>query len=134
MNPDEIMNALQSKLDAQASTFRELLQSSLESHTESIHNTLHQHLQEVDSKVAKIHVEPPRPVIDPASRSLKLNVPRFDGTNVTDWIFQIEAFFNFHVTPAASRLQIVSFHLDGRAAAWFHWAMRNNLLSSWPVF
>ncbi|MCI37413.1 hypothetical protein A2U01_0058637, partial [Trifolium medium] len=37
-------------------------------------------------------------------------------------------------TPAASRLQIVSFHLDGRAATWFQWAMHNNLLSSWPTF
>ncbi|PNX65696.1 hypothetical protein L195_g062727, partial [Trifolium pratense] len=46
----------------------------------------------------------------------------------------IEAFFNFHETPEESRLQIVAFHLDGRAAAWFQWATRNNLLSSWPVF
>jgi hypothetical protein len=65
---------------------------------------------------------------------LKLNVPRFDGTNAIDWIFQIEAFFDFHATPPVSRLQIVSFHLDGRAASWFQWAMRSNLLSSWPDF
>ncbi|XP_045809999.1 uncharacterized protein LOC123904368 [Trifolium pratense] len=136
MNNDDIMNALQSKLDAQASTFRDLLRSSLDSHSDSIHSTLHQHLLEVDSKVA--HLRTPTssssPAFNSASRSLKLNVPRFDGSNVLEWLFQIEAFFDFHDTPTTSRLQIVSFHLDGRAAAWFQWATRNKLLSSWSVF
>jgi hypothetical protein len=117
MNPEEIMNALQSKLDAQASAFNRLLQSSLETHSDSIHDTLQRHLQEVDLKVAKIPIESSRQVTDHASRLLKLNVPRFDGTNAIDWIFQIEAFFDFHATPPVSRLQIVSFHLDGRAAS-----------------
>ncbi|MCH98142.1 hypothetical protein A2U01_0019141, partial [Trifolium medium] len=137
MDMTDIMNALQSKLDAQSTNFRTMLQSSLDSHSDSIHSTLHRHLLEVDSKVASLRSEvqtPPRGVPDPVLRSLKLSVPRFDGSNLTDWLFQIEAFFDYHATPEASRLQIVAFHLDGRAAAWFQWAMRNGLLSSWPVF
>jgi len=127
------MNALQSKIDAQMEKFLGLL----ESHTESVHSTLHQHLVEVDSKVANLHVggKQSNPGFSgSASRTLKLSVPRFDGSNLLDWIFQIEAFFNFHETLEESRLQIVAFHLDGRAAAWFQWATRNNLLSSWQVF
>ncbi|PNY01861.1 retrotransposon-related protein, partial [Trifolium pratense] len=136
MTDSEIMKALQSKLDAQAATLQQFLTKSLESHSDSIHTTLHQHLLEVDSKVANVRSEPNGSSHGSgnAIRSLKLNVPRFDGSNAIDWIFQIEAFFNFHDTPAASRLQIVSFHLEGRAASWFQWAMRNNLLTSWPVF
>lgn len=113
------MNALQSKLDAQSSSLSALLQSSLDAHSDSIHNTLHQHLLEVDSKVAHLRTASPSSVTSSISRSLKLSVPRFDGSNASDWLFQIEAFFNFHDTPEASRLQIVSFHLEGRAAGWF---------------
>ncbi|MCI27578.1 hypothetical protein A2U01_0048777, partial [Trifolium medium] len=132
----DIMNALQSKLDAQALTLKEFLRQSLDSHSDTIHHTLHQHLLEVDSKVATLSHTSPKQLSfsQSAARSLKLSVPRFDGSNVTDWLFQIEAFFDFHDTPMDSRLQIASFHMDGRAAAWFQWAMRNNLFSSWPVF
>ena len=31
-------------------------------------------------------------------------------------------------------MQIVSFHMEGRAAAWLQWASRNTLLSSWLEF
>ncbi|XP_050911420.1 uncharacterized protein LOC127126527 [Lathyrus oleraceus] len=134
MSHDAIMNALQSKLDAQSSSLSALLQSSLDAHSDSIHNTLHQHLLEVDSKVAHLRTASPSSVTSSISRSLKLSVPRFDGSNASDWLFQIEAFFNFHDTPEASRLQIVSFHLEGRAAGWFQWATRNNLFTSWQAF
>ena len=136
MNPSDIMNALQSKLDAQAVTFRELLQQSLDSHSDSIHQTLHQHLLEVDSKVANLpHATLKHPSFSQsANRSLKLSVPRFDGSNAMDWLFQIKAFFDFHETSLDSRLQIAAFHMDDRAAAWFQWAMRNNLFTSWTVF
>lgn len=65
---------------------------------------------------------------------MKFQVPRFDGSNPIDWLFQIKAFFEFHDTPEASRLPILSFNTEGRAAAWFQWASRNELLTSWSVF
>jgi len=102
MNQSELMNALQSKMEAQNAELRALIQSSLESHTDSIHTALHNHLLEVDSKVANLN-----PKTQPqshgssgaAAHTLKLSVPRFDGSNPTDWLFQIESFFNFHETP-----------------------------------
>ena len=69
-----------------------------------------------------------------AYRALKLEVPRFDGSDPNGWLFRVEAFFDYHGTPDDLRLQIVSFHLEGRAATWFQWASRNNLLASWPEF
>ncbi|KAI5397153.1 hypothetical protein KIW84_063107, partial [Lathyrus oleraceus] len=131
MNPSELMNALQSKMDAQSAELRDLLKSSLASHSDTIHSTLHSHLLEVDAKVANLrstYQHPPHGSPETASRSLKLSVPRFDGSNPIDWLFQITAFFDFHQTPENARLQIVSFHMEGRAAAWFQWAMRNHLL------
>ncbi|KAI5440627.1 hypothetical protein KIW84_010199 [Lathyrus oleraceus] len=137
MDPSKLLGNLQSKFDVQFTDLRSLLKSSLTSHTEQIHNTLHNHLLDVDTKVANLKLHTPtssQGFSGAASRTLKLSVPRFDGSNPIDWIFQIEAFFAFHDTPDTARLQIVLFHLEGCAAAWFQWAMRHNLLPFWSVF
>lgn len=105
MNLSELMNALQSKMDAQSAELRDLLKSSLVSHSDTIHSTLHSHLLEVDAKVANLHStyqHPPHVSPETASRSLKLSVPRFDGSNPIDWLFQITIFF--HQTPENARL------------------------------
>nr|KYP45928.1 hypothetical protein KK1_032488 [Cajanus cajan] len=65
---------------------------------------------------------------------MKLDVPRFDGADLDDWLFRIEAYFDYYGTPPDTRLQIVSFHLEGRAGAWFQWAKRNDLFFNWPSF
>lgn len=44
--------------------------------------------------------------------SVKLDFPRFDGKNVTYWIFKVEQFFEYYATPFADRLIIASAHLD----------------------
>ncbi|KAJ0960420.1 hypothetical protein J5N97_001747 [Dioscorea zingiberensis] len=54
-------------------------------------------------------------------RAMKLEIPKFDGTDPDSWVFRIEEFFNFHETPANLRLRIVSFHLEGKASAWYKW-------------
>ena len=46
-------------------------------------------------------------------QSLKLDVPRFDGTDPVGWIFKITQFFSYHRTPEAQRITIASFYLDG---------------------
>ena len=65
---------------------------------------------------------------------LKLDVPRFDGTNPLGWIFKINQFFDYHSTPAHERLTIASFYIEGRALAWFQWMSSNGQLTSWSVF
>ena len=46
-------------------------------------------------------------------RSMKIEVPHFDGTDVSSWIFKIEQFFQFYNTPNDQRIMISSFHLEG---------------------
>ncbi|XP_057780136.1 uncharacterized protein LOC130998745 [Salvia miltiorrhiza] len=65
---------------------------------------------------------------------VRLDVPRFDGTDPYSWIFKIEEYFGYHNTPDAQRLQIVSFHLDGKASTWFQWLKSQHMLSSWSDF
>ena len=50
---------------------------------------------------------------------LKLDVPRFDGTDTHGWIFKISQFFTYHQTPDKERITIASFYLDGPALAWY---------------
>ena len=62
----------------------------------------------------------PRPFPVPAQQHrLKLDVPRFDGTDALGWIFKINQYFEYHGTPEYDRLTIASFYMEGRALAWF---------------
>ncbi|WVZ23586.1 hypothetical protein V8G54_002130 [Vigna mungo] len=65
---------------------------------------------------------------------LKLEVPRFDGTDPMGWIFKISQFFEYHRTPEDDRLRIASFYMDGPALSWFQWMHRNNMFPSWHKF
>ena len=77
----------------------------------------------------------PQPSLSPASvHKMKLDVPCFDGTDPSGWIFKINQFFEYHGTPAHERLTIASFYMEGRALAWFQWMSNNGQFTSWPVF
>ena len=47
-----------------------------------------------------------------ASTPIKLDVPRFDGSDLVDCLFRVEAFFDYRSTPEETCLQIVAFHLE----------------------
>lgn len=70
----------------------------------------------------------------PSSLRMKLEVPRFDGSNPFGWIFKINQFFAYHDTPKCDCLTIASFYMEGPALAWFQWMSRNNQFSSWTAF
>nr|DAD17948.1 TPA_asm: hypothetical protein HUJ06_019411 [Nelumbo nucifera] len=66
--------------------------------------------------------------------SLRLEVPRFNGTNPFTWIFRIQQYFDFVRTAEEQRLRIVAFHMEGIASEWFQWMSNNNLLTGWADF
>ncbi|XP_028215187.1 uncharacterized protein LOC114397318 [Glycine soja] len=65
---------------------------------------------------------------------IKIDVPRFDGSDPSGWIFKITQYFEYHSTPEAERLTIAAFYMDGRALAWFQWMNGNGQFTSWPAF
>jgi hypothetical protein len=65
---------------------------------------------------------------------MKLDVPKFDGTDAMGWIFKISQFFDFHNTPEQDRLTVAFFYMDGPALGWFQWMHSNNQLTSWFAF
>jgi hypothetical protein len=64
---------------------------------------------------------PPPETVPPgfANTSIKLDIPRFDGTEALGWIFKINQFFDFHRTPEEQRLNIASFYMEGDALTWY---------------
>lgn len=114
----------------------------LDTLSDSIHNSLQQFMLAVDQCHAEfrtpiphrdgssVFIYPP-PGFEPLGprsdnvllHSMKFDVPRFDGSNPTDWLFRIQAYFDYYGTPEETRLQIVAFHLEGCAASWFQWTM-----------
>jgi len=69
-----------------------------------------------------------------STTSIKLDIPRFDGTEPLGWIFKINQFFEFHNTSEEQRLRIASFYMEGDALTWFQWMYSNGQLHSWPAF
>lgn len=67
---------------------------------------------------------------------IRLDTPRFDSTDPYNWVFQIGEYFAYHNTPEEKRLQLVSFHFDGRASSWFQWLKHNRMLNNitWDQF
>ena len=59
---------------------------------------------------------------------MKIEVPHFDGSNVSSWIFKMEQFFQFYNTPKDQRVLISSFHLEGPALRWFKWMHSNGFI------
>jgi len=74
------------------------------------------------------------PATQSAFYRMKLDVPRFDGSDATGWIFKITQFFEYHMTPEHERLTIASFYMEDQELAWYQWMHRNSLLSSWQTF
>lgn len=75
------------------------------------------------------------PIVQPFQmRNVKLDFPRFDGSDVVNWIFKAEQFFDYYSTPDAQRLTIAAVHLDKEVVPWFQMMNRTNPFQSWDVF
>ncbi|GJT78680.1 hypothetical protein Tco_1045405 [Tanacetum coccineum] len=52
-------------------------------------------------------------------RQVKLDFPRFGGTDPLNWLFRAEQIFTYYDTPDAQRLTIASVHFEGSVVPWF---------------
>lgn len=65
---------------------------------------------------------------------LRLELPRFDGSDASGWIFRIQEYFDYHNTPDDQRIKVVAFNLEGKASDWYQLMKGNHMLSTWPDF
>jgi hypothetical protein len=68
------------------------------------------------------------------TRALRLDFPRFDGSDPAGWLYRAEQFFEYHQTQAIQQIRIASFHLEGDALQWYRWATTANPMATWPEF
>ncbi|KAF7818664.1 Transposon Ty3-G Gag-Pol polyprotein [Senna tora] len=67
-------------------------------------------------------------------RTMKVELPHFDGSDAEDWIFKVEEFFQIYNTPMDQRIRLASLHMKGAAYAWYKWIVQNSLVQSWDEF
>ena len=67
-------------------------------------------------------------------KTLRVKVPRFDGSDVADWIYKINKFFDLHKVDDPMRLAMVAFHLDGAPSTWFQWMKQGGAITDWGSF
>lgn len=65
------------------------------------------------------------------TRALRLDFPRFDGTNPSGWSYKVNQFFDYYQTPLYQRIQMASFHMEGEALVWFQDADEARQFPSW---
>lgn len=70
----------------------------------------------------------------PRTSFLRLELPRFDGSDASGWIFCIQEYFDYHNTPDDQRIKVVAFNLEGKASDWYQLMKGNHMLSTWPDF
>lgn len=67
-------------------------------------------------------------------KSLRVKIPRFNGTNVDDWVYKINKFFDLHAIENSLRLSVIPFHLEGVPSTWYQWMEKGGSFSDWDSF
>ncbi|XP_060969861.1 uncharacterized protein LOC133037067 [Cannabis sativa] len=67
-------------------------------------------------------------------KTLRVKVPRFDRSEVDDWIYKINKFFDLHKIDEPMRLAMAAFHLDGAPSTWFQWMEKGGAITNWTSF
>lgn len=67
-------------------------------------------------------------------RNIKLDFPRFDGSEVMNWIFRAKQFFDYYATPDNHRLTIAAVHMEKDVVPWFQMISRKAPFQSWTMF
>jgi hypothetical protein len=68
------------------------------------------------------------------TRNVRLEFPRFDGSDALAWIFKANQFFDYYHTPDPERLTIAAVHLDQSVVPWFQMIQRASPFRSWQEF
>lgn len=68
------------------------------------------------------------------ARTLRLEFPRFDGSEPTEWILKTQQYFAYFQTLDHQKLQIASFHMEGKALSWYSWLMESCPVTTWDEF
>lgn len=68
------------------------------------------------------------------ARTLRLDFPKFDGTDPNEWVKKAQQFFEYYSTHDEQRLQIAFFHMEDKALSWYSWLKESSPVHSWDDF
>lgn len=60
-----------------------------------------------------------------------MDFPCFDGGDPNEWIVKVQQLFSYYQTPEDHKLEIASFHIEGKALSWYSWLMESSSVASW---
>ncbi|KAF7824324.1 Transposon Ty3-I Gag-Pol polyprotein [Senna tora] len=73
----------------------------------------------------------PQPYQPFHTRSVKLDFPRFNGSDPLHWLFKAEKFFAYYETPDDQRVTIAAVHFEGVVVPWFQMMCKSSRFDSW---
>lgn len=135
------MKGLENSIAEINKTLQKFLEDSDRRHSEyTKHRLMDQaRLERVKNQLSSLHSSPhpsgKSSVVPPSPqsfqiRNIKLDFPRFDGTEVMNWIFRAEQFFDYYATPDVHRLTIAAMHMEKDVVPWFQMISRNHPFQS----
>ncbi|XP_061340175.1 uncharacterized protein LOC133286741 [Gastrolobium bilobum] len=69
-----------------------------------------------------------------ALRSIKMEIPLFEGKNPHLWIFKCEMFFRIQQIPEELKVELAGLRMEGAAASWFQWIHNSGTVQHWDQF
>ncbi|VFQ90786.1 unnamed protein product, partial [Cuscuta campestris] len=65
---------------------------------------------------------------------MRVDAPRFTGEDPTGWVFRVQKYFDYFLTPEEERFHLVAMLIDHPASEWFRYYQANNCNARWPEF
>ena len=65
---------------------------------------------------------------------MKLDFHRFNGDDLTRWIYKEEQYFSLHNTFDVNKFALASFHLEHESLQWFCWYIKDHEETQWTYF
>ncbi|XP_061338025.1 uncharacterized protein LOC133284906 [Gastrolobium bilobum] len=75
----------------------------------------------------RVGVDDPRFLL----KSIRMELPAFNGTDPNSWIFRTELFFGLQQVPAALQVRLAGMRMEGLAGPWFQWLFNGGSIQSW---
>ncbi|XP_028775639.1 uncharacterized protein LOC114732519 [Neltuma alba] len=121
------LDQLQSALEAmgRAST------ASLEAAMESMSRRISSSIRELDRGPGSIGVSSSSQQYQNSYRPIKLDFPKFDGSDPMIWIFRAEQYFSYYETPDNQRVLVASVSFEGDVVPWFQMLQKTRVITNW---
>ncbi|XP_072062044.1 uncharacterized protein [Arachis hypogaea] len=62
---------------------------------------------------------------------VSFDLPKFDGTDASSWIFSVDQYFEFFRVPPKEQIGLTAMHMTGSAIPWFQMSQRTAQFRSW---